>query len=294
MHALLHSVSPALQQATTDPRLCWRVLDTHRQVWVSLLWSHCSFFLGPGAYNVLFVPSKSLCPQSCVSSGSSVVRLMVTSSKRAYAIPRSTAPRAPESSAVHCWLVPLQETLIVLSQSLWGLWVLGHTRYVWALWTSLPGMGFDSKCDRVAYPFSRGSSWPKNQTQVPCIAGGFFTNWAIREAPLCFSLPSESGSDLSYQWTIPMALCFILPSTTVFPNSHHPAQSSFFVHWSLLIWKTFPLYLTLSFTSSSESSSSKKASWFNQNLVRLLAYLSNINLAAFYRINTQKFLLPVH
>ena len=33
----------------------------------------------------------------------------------------------------------------------------------------------------VAYPFSRGSSWPRNWTGVFCIAGGFFTNWAIRE-----------------------------------------------------------------------------------------------------------------
>ena len=35
----------------------------------------------------------------------------------------------------------------VLSQSLCGLWVLVHTRYVWALWASLVGMGFDFKCD---------------------------------------------------------------------------------------------------------------------------------------------------
>ena len=35
----------------------------------------------------------------------------------------------------------------------------------------------------IAYPFSRGSSWPRNQTRVSCMAGGFFTNWAIREAP---------------------------------------------------------------------------------------------------------------
>ena len=34
----------------------------------------------------------------------------------------------------------------------------------------------------VAYPFSRGSSPPRNQTRVSCIAGGFFTNWAVREA----------------------------------------------------------------------------------------------------------------
>ena len=28
----------------------------------------------------------------------------------------------------------------------------------------------------VAYPFFRGSSWPRNQTRVPYVAGGFFTN----------------------------------------------------------------------------------------------------------------------
>ena len=41
--------------------------------------------------------------QSYVSSGSSMVGLMVTSSKRAYAIPKSAAPRAPVPVAVHCW-----------------------------------------------------------------------------------------------------------------------------------------------------------------------------------------------
>ena len=29
----------------------------------------------------------------------------------------------------------------------------------------------------VAYPFSSGSSWPRNWTGVSCIAGRFFTNW---------------------------------------------------------------------------------------------------------------------
>ena len=57
-----------LQQATTNPYLCWRLLDTHRQVWASLLWGHCSFLLGPVVHKVLFVPSKSLLPQSYVSS----------------------------------------------------------------------------------------------------------------------------------------------------------------------------------------------------------------------------------
>ena len=34
----------------------------------------------------------------------------------------------------------------------------------------------------VTFLFSWRSSQPKDQTQVSCIAGGFFTNWAIREA----------------------------------------------------------------------------------------------------------------
>ena len=39
------------------------------------------------------------------------------------------------------------DTQTVLSQSLWGLWVLVHTRFLWALWASLAGMGCDSKRD---------------------------------------------------------------------------------------------------------------------------------------------------
>ena len=32
----------------------------------------------------------------------------------------------------------------------------------------------------IAYPFSSGSSQPRNRTGVSCIAGGFFTRWAMR------------------------------------------------------------------------------------------------------------------
>ena len=37
--------------------------------------------------------------------------------------------------------------------------------------------------ERVAYPFSSGSSRPRNWTEVSCITDGFFTNWAVRQAP---------------------------------------------------------------------------------------------------------------
>ena len=49
----------------------------------------------------------------------------------------------------------------------------------------------------VAFPFSRGSSQPRNRTQVSCIAGGFFTSWATREAQEYWSgSPFPSPGDL--------------------------------------------------------------------------------------------------
>ena len=87
--------APTLPQATTDPCLRWRLLDIHGQVWVSPLWGHCFFLLGPGVHKVLFVPFKSLFPQSCVSSGGSMVRLMATSYKRTSSIIPTTGGRNP-------------------------------------------------------------------------------------------------------------------------------------------------------------------------------------------------------
>ena len=42
----------------------------------------------------------------------------------------------------------------------------------------------------VAVPFSRGSSQLKDQTQVSCIAGGFFTSWATRKV---FPIPAPGA-----------------------------------------------------------------------------------------------------
>ena len=83
MHVLPHSVPLTLEQAAANPCLCRRLLDTHRQVWISLLSGHCPFLLDPSAHKILFVTSKSLFPQSCVSSGASKVGLKPF--KRAYA-----------------------------------------------------------------------------------------------------------------------------------------------------------------------------------------------------------------
>ena len=77
-------------------------LDTHGQVWVSPLWGHCSFILGPGVCKVLFVPSKRLFPQSCVKFWLLSCGVNGDLFQEAYAIPKSGAPRAPTLAAVHC------------------------------------------------------------------------------------------------------------------------------------------------------------------------------------------------
>ena len=45
----------------------------------------------------------------------------------------------------------------------------------------------------VAYPFSRGAFQHRYQTGVSCIAGRFFTRWAIGEAPDCCIYKSQKA-----------------------------------------------------------------------------------------------------
>ena len=62
----------------------------------------------------------------------------------------------------------------------------------------------------VAIPFSSGSSQPRNQIRVSCIAGGFFTNWAIREAPVAIRLfwAEVSRDKADTGWTLcPPSIC---------------------------------------------------------------------------------------
>ena len=55
--------------------------------------------------------------------------------------------------------------------------------HCWQILYQLSHKGSPLILEWVAYPFSSRSSWPRNWTGVPCIAGGFFTNWALGEAP---------------------------------------------------------------------------------------------------------------
>ena len=65
MRALPHSMPLTLHQATADPRFHRRLLDTHRQVWVRLLWGNCSFswaLVGTGFVSTL---QASVSPVVC-------------------------------------------------------------------------------------------------------------------------------------------------------------------------------------------------------------------------------------
>ena len=44
--------APDPRQAIVNPHLRQRLLDTHKHVWLSLLWSHFSFLLDPGMHEV--------------------------------------------------------------------------------------------------------------------------------------------------------------------------------------------------------------------------------------------------
>ena len=118
--------------------------ETPRHSWASLgQFLMGSLFLSPGSWctqGFVCAHQESVSPV-LGSSGSSMVWLMVTSSKRAYAIPRSAAPSVPIPVAGHYWPIPSQETLkhskADLAQSVWGLLVcvFEPSSYLWWVWS---------------------------------------------------------------------------------------------------------------------------------------------------------------
>ena len=89
-----------------------------------------------------------------------------------------------------CHYLPRPTVYVLAAQSWWctfylfGKWK-SHSRVQlfatpWTIYT-VHGILQARILEWVAFPFSRGTSQPHNQTRASCIAGGFFTNWAIRE-----------------------------------------------------------------------------------------------------------------
>ena len=89
----------------------------------------------------------------------------------------------------------------------------------------------------VAYPFSIGSSQPRNRTRVSCMAGRFFTSWAIREAPpcLCWSLILHTLiSACSTLFTFDLSLpSVILPYLFQGPKERAPSLGNHFCFFQI-------------------------------------------------------------
>ena len=82
----------------------------------------------------------------------------------------------------------------------------------------------------VAFPFSRGSSQPRDRTQVSLTAGGFFTNWAMRESlgfisyntVLCVcGHPSEPFAMETYTNMVMMFCCAVSNKVSVSDPEPH-------------------------------------------------------------------------
>ena len=73
----------------------------------------------------------------------------------------------------------------------------------------------------VTIPFSRGSSRPRDGTQVSCIAGRFFTVWATREAPL-----GNSGWNKPAVYSWKTRVSFLLVTCPRLCNWNHPWPSA--------------------------------------------------------------------
>ena len=65
-----------------------------------------------------------------------------------------------------------------------------------APWTVVHGILQARILEWVTFPFSRGSSQPRDSTQVSCIAGGFFTSWATKEILYLYTYFWCAGSSL--------------------------------------------------------------------------------------------------
>ena len=123
-----------------------RLLYTHRQDWVSLLWGHCSFLLGPGAHKILFVPSRVcfpvLCKSWCLYFG-----IKHNFFQEDLCHTQVYCTQSPWLAAGHCWPKPSQETLKHGSSSVSVGSPGPGAHKICALWASLAGILFDSKHD---------------------------------------------------------------------------------------------------------------------------------------------------
>ena len=179
--------NPAAGHLLTHPSTVDSWMDTHGQVWVNLLWCHWFFLLGSWCTQDLVCTLQESVSQSCVSSGDCMVGLLATSSKRAYAISRSAAPRAPAPVAVHCWHVPPQKTLkhSSVSVSVSGSWctqgLFEPSEHIWQVWGLILNavLPLLSSCWGFSFPLGCGVSPQSSSstTQLQSMGLQRLSNW---------------------------------------------------------------------------------------------------------------------
>ena len=168
-----------------------------------------------GAHKVLFVSSKSLFPKSCVSSGGTMVGLMVTSSKRAYCQVYCT------QSPCLCDGPLLTHTSIGDTKTLKGRScsvsvgspgarevLFESSEHLWCVW----GLGFYSKWD-----FAPVAQLIKN---LPAM-------WKTWAQSLRWEDPLEKGTATHYSilaWRIPWTIHGIPKSPTRQSNFHFTSK----------------------------------------------------------------------
>ena len=72
----------------------------------------------------------------------------------------------------------------------------------------------------VAFPFSRGSSQPRDQIQVSIIAGRFFTIWTTRETLGCYWNKTPTVPQLKLVFSLAFWALFKITKTNSTPSPH--------------------------------------------------------------------------
>ena len=88
------------------------------------------------------------------------MRIMVTSFRRSQSVP----PTLHQATAAHastgdCWILTGKSGSVSCGVTAPFSWVLVHTSYVWALWVSLAGVGFDPNVISPLLPSCWGFSF---------------------------------------------------------------------------------------------------------------------------------------
>ena len=112
-------------------------------------------------------------------------------------LPHSHSSFTIQGNVIGFFWIPFiswSESRLVVSDSLWP-------HGLSSLWNS-PGQNTGV----VAYPFSSGSSQPRDQTGVSCIAGRFFTGWTMKELLLVL-VYWRVCMCLNHQWVLNFAKC---------------------------------------------------------------------------------------